>query len=74
MTCEPGVQRERLAGRGLDPADADRRSAAQAERVERARSAATLVIDASGGLAATRSVVDAAFAAALDQPRGAPRG
>jgi dephospho-CoA kinase len=70
VTCEPDVQRERLAGRGLDRADAVRRIDAQGELLERAYSAATRVIDASGGLDATRSVVDAAFDASLETAGG----
>jgi dephospho-CoA kinase len=71
VTCDPAVQRERLTGRGLARPDADRRIAAQAGLVENARSAATLVIDASGGLDSTRSQVEAAFYAALDEGGGA---
>ena len=64
VTCAPGVQVERLAGRGTDPEDAARRIEAQAGLVERVRPAATRVIDTSGSLEATRAEVDAAFDAA----------
>ena len=70
VTCDPIVQRDRLAGRGLAQPDADRRIASQAGLVDRARSAATLVIEASGGLNATRAVVEAAFDAALIEAGG----
>jgi dephospho-CoA kinase len=70
VTCEPDVQRERLAGRGLDGTEADHRIDAQGDLLERARSAATRVIDASGGLEATRSMVDAAFDASLQRTGG----
>jgi len=71
VTCDPVVQRDRLAGRGLAQPDAVRRIASQAGLVDRARSAATLVIEASGGLNATRAVVEAAFDAALIEAGGA---
>ena len=71
VTCDPDVQRVRLAGRGLARRDADRRMAAQAGLVDRARSAATLVIDASGRRDATRSLVEAAFDVALLEVGGA---
>jgi dephospho-CoA kinase len=70
VACEPDVQRERLAGRGLDRAEADRRIDAQGELTERARSVATRVIDASGGFDATRSMVDAALDASLERAGG----
>lgn len=48
IACDEAVQRARLAGRGTDPADAERRLAAQAGLVDRLRHAATRVIDTSG--------------------------
>jgi dephospho-CoA kinase len=64
VTCDPAVQRERLVGRGSDPADADQRIAAQSGLVERLRPAATRVIDVTGGMAATREQVLAALGVA----------
>ena len=61
VTCDPGVQVERLAGRGTDPEDAARRIEAQAGLVERVRPVATRVIDTSGPECRDRSAVDAAF-------------
>jgi dephospho-CoA kinase len=61
VTCEPTVQRERVVERGADPADADRRIAAQADVVERVRPSATRVIDTSGPIADTRARVAAAW-------------
>ncbi len=65
VTCDPGIQRERLVGRGTTPADADQRIAAQADLAERLRPAATRIVDTSGGLGATRERVDEAWEAAL---------
>ena len=66
VTCEPETQRVRLIGRGSTDADASARMAAQAELVDRARAAATRVIDTSGDLATTRRLTDEAFAAAIE--------
>jgi len=74
VTCRPAVQLERLAGRGLDRDDAGQRIGAQDGIVDRARSAATLEVDTSGGLDVTRSIVDAAFDAALERAGGARGG
>lgn len=57
ITCEPGVQRERVSARGLDPADADRRIAAQGDLTERLRLHATRIIDTSGDAETVRSLV-----------------
>jgi dephospho-CoA kinase len=67
VTCAPGAQRERVIDRGLDPADADRRIAAQAGMVERVRPVATRVIDTSGPSDDARARVAAAWAAAMDR-------
>lgn len=69
VTCAPTAQRERVIDRGLEPADADRRIAAQAGLVERARPVATRVIDTSGPLDDARARVAAAWAAATDHLR-----
>jgi dephospho-CoA kinase len=73
VTCGPATQRARLAGRGLDPAEADRRIAAQAGLVERVASVAARVIDTDDSLADTERAVDIAFRAALAAP-GSPGG
>ena len=63
VTCDPAVQLERVAARGSEPADADRRIAAQAGLTDRLRPAATRVIDTSGTLADTRAIVADAYQA-----------
>jgi dephospho-CoA kinase len=65
VTCDPGVQRDRLVGRGSSPPDADQRIAAQAGIDDRGRPVATRVIDSSGDADATRALVDDAFAAVM---------
>ncbi|MCY7417572.1 MAG: dephospho-CoA kinase, partial [Chloroflexi bacterium] len=56
--CDPSVQRSRLVGRGTSPDDATVRVAAQADLVERWRSAATFVIDSSGPVADVRRAAE----------------
>jgi dephospho-CoA kinase len=63
VTCDPAVQRERVVGRGTDPADAARRIEAQGDLTDRLRHAATVVIDTSGSIAEVRASVDAAYQA-----------
>ena len=63
VTCDPAVQLERVVARGSEPADADRRIAAQGDLTERLRPAATRVIDTSGTLADTRAIVADAYEA-----------
>ena len=63
VTCDPAVQRERVVGRGTDPADAARRIEAQGDLTDRLRHAATRVIDTSGSLGEVRASVDAAYQA-----------
>ncbi len=53
VTCDPGLQRERLVGRGSPEADAEARITAQGDLVGRIRARATRVIDTSGTMAAT---------------------
>jgi dephospho-CoA kinase len=65
ITCAPTVQRERVIERGASAEDADRRIAAQAGLVERARPVATRVVDTSGPVVDARSRVAAAWDAAL---------
>ncbi len=63
VTCDPAVQLERVVSRGSEPADADRRIAAQGDLTDRLRPAATRVIDTSGTLADTRAIVADAYEA-----------
>lgn len=65
VTCDVASQRERLATRGMDAADAEQRIAAQAGLVERLRPAATRVVDTSGPAAGTRALVVAALGEAI---------
>jgi dephospho-CoA kinase len=71
VTCDAATQRERLAmrevaaGRHLDRSDTEARIAAQSGLVARLTPSATRIIDTSGSLAESRSLVEAAFAAAL---------
>lgn len=55
------VRLERLAGRGMEPADARRRMAAQATDAER-RAVADVVLDNSGSLADLERQIDALWA------------
>lgn len=64
VTCDPAAQRERLAARGVSPADVSSRIAAQTTLVDRVRPVATRSIDTSGTLAATRTAVERALAEA----------
>ena len=48
VTCRPADQRARLAGRGEDPADSERRIAAQSGLAERLAPVATRILDTSG--------------------------
>ena len=63
VTCDPAVQLGRVVARGSEPADADRRIAAQGDLTDRLRPAATRVIDTSGTLADARAIVAAAYEA-----------
>lgn len=67
VTCDPRVQRDRLVERGSPPDDAALRISAQAGIDERVRPNATRVIDSSGDVAATRTIVEKAIAEALSQ-------
>jgi dephospho-CoA kinase len=64
VTCDPAAQRERLAARGVRPADVSSRIAAQTTLADRVRPVATRSIDTSGTLAATRTAVEQALAEA----------
>ena len=65
IACRPDEQRTRLAGRGMDEADADRRISTQGSILDRHRAHATRVIDTSGALSATKTRVDDALRATL---------
>lgn len=66
VECSPQTQSERLIARGADPADAERRVAAQGpELVERLAPHATRRVTTDGSLAHTRAVVEDALADAL---------
>lgn len=61
VSCSEATQRDRLAIRGTDPADAHQRMAAQAGLVARARAVATRVITTDGPFSETLGAVDVAF-------------
>jgi dephospho-CoA kinase len=65
VACGPEEQRERLAIRGDEPADAERRIRAQDRLVDRLRPYATRVIDTSGSSVEARDRVVAAARAAV---------
>jgi len=71
VQCDPGIQRERLVGRGSAEEDADQRIQAQAGLSERVAPAATRIIDTSGTEADTRVIVDEAVESVLG-PSGDP--
>jgi len=65
VECQPVVQRERLAGRGLDPADIDRRMAAQGDLTARLAGRAHRRIETSGPIDEVRECVEDALADVL---------
>jgi dephospho-CoA kinase len=65
VVCPPVEQRRRLAGRGMDEADATRRIAAQGAIVDRLGAHASRVIDTSGPTSGARARVEAALRDAL---------
>jgi dephospho-CoA kinase len=67
VTCATAIQRERLAGRGMAPADAAARVAAQGDLVSRLAPAAERTIDTSADPASTRLAVEAALDASLSR-------
>lgn len=71
VTCSAAAQRERLAGRGLAPADVEQRRRAQRGLVRRLRPRATRVVDTSGDPAETRRRVGELYRAALAGERAA---
>jgi dephospho-CoA kinase len=64
VTCDREEQRERLAGRGEEAADADRRIAAQEGLVERLSPVASRIVDTSGTWEEARERVMSALEAA----------
>ncbi len=71
VVCDPAAQRARLAGRGVEPAEIERRISSQAGLLERVRPVATRTIDTSGSLAGVLASVDRALAEALARAPGA---
>ena len=63
--CDPATQRERLAGRAMTPADADRRITAQRDLVARLRPHATRLLETSSAPREVEATVAAYLAAAL---------
>ena len=69
VTCSPGEQRARLAGRGVPSDDAVRRIEAQGDIAARLGSVATRIIDAGGDRSVAEARIAKAYAAALAAPR-----
>lgn len=65
VVCDRPTQRQRLAERGLDPEDADRRIEAQGDIAERLAPAATRILRTDGPLAAVFDATDEALDGAL---------
>ena len=65
VICDPGVQRDRLVGRGDAEDDATDRVEAQGDLADRLRTRATRVVDTNGDPAVTRRAVDALLDEAL---------
>jgi dephospho-CoA kinase len=65
VVCDPARQRARLAERGLDPATAEARIAAQDDPATRLAPVATRVIDTSGSIEATHELVARAWMEAV---------
>ena len=65
VTCDQGVQRDRLVGRGDAEDDAADRVEAQGDLVDRLRTRATRVVDTNGDPAVTRRTADALLDEAL---------
>lgn len=66
VTCDPEAQRARLAERGMAPADAERRIAAQGDLVRRLRPHATRVLVTNGTTVESEAITAAALAEALN--------
>ena len=72
VTCTPGEQRARLAGRGVAPDDAARRIAAQGDMAALLAPAVTRTLDTSGDLVTAEERAADAYAAALDHVDAPP--
>jgi dephospho-CoA kinase len=70
VTCQPSDQRARLAGRGENAADSERRMAAQAGLAERLAPVATLVLDTSDEPDRVRAAVLKSLSEALGRGTG----
>jgi dephospho-CoA kinase len=70
LTCGPADQRARLAGRGEDPADAERRMAAQSGLAERLAPVASRILDTSGDPERVRELVLKSFSDAMRRGAG----
>jgi dephospho-CoA kinase len=70
VVCTPDAQRERLLGRGADPADTEARIAAQSDIAARLAPSATRILDTSGSIEQTQAAVRLAFAASMGGPAG----
>jgi dephospho-CoA kinase len=69
VECPPEAQLARLVDRGMAPADAAQRIAAQEGLADRTRPVATRVIETAGSREAMEAAADAALDAALDAAR-----
>ena len=69
VACDRATQRERLAARGHDAADAGRRIAIQGDLAERLTAVATRVLRTDGALWESLAAADAALDAALEAAR-----
>lgn len=65
VTCHPLVQLDRMAARGMGEADARARIDAQADIAGRLAPHATRIVDTTGSVEATQSIVASAFEAAI---------
>ena len=75
VECSPDAQRDRLTARGMSPADAERRVAAQGrDLAERLRESASRRIPTDGSPAETRAAVENALRSAVFGPREARYG
>lgn len=72
VACDPATQHERLAGRGADLEDIERRIAAQGDLVARLTPAATRVVSTEGTIEEVRARVEEALAEALAQVMATP--
>jgi dephospho-CoA kinase len=72
VACDPATQRERLAGRGADLDDIERRISAQGDVVARLTPAATRVVSTEGTIEELRVRVEEALAEALADVMATP--